>query len=454
VHPLEKALLRSLPGELPLILCVSGGRDSSAMLAGIAGIQENLSHIPEVIYFDHKLREESAGEREFVRRAASDLGFIFTSFVIDVRTHASRTGCSIEESAREMRYARLREYAEIKNTPGVVFTAHTADDQAETLLMRFISGTGRTGLRGIRESFSLCEGWKVVRPLIGVSRAEVEDYLETEKIRYVVDKSNFDTAFRRNFVRHRLIPEIRRVNPSVTGTLSRQAEIFAEEEEFLEESVRCALKKVGTSEKNGAYFIELSAIMSYNTWLRRRLLRRFSPVELDYRKTGAIDRLLGREGSGSSVDIGNGWRARKEYSFLVFERASDPPELFSVELKVPGRTLIKEAGRAVTLRDIPAEEALFPPPGSTEYFDPGNVSFPLRARSRQPGDRISPWGMEGSKKVKDLLIDLKIPPRERDRMIVIEDTSGVLWAAPHRRSSLAPVMPGSGKALEIRVEDE
>ena len=425
------------------------------MLHAVSQIRRTLKTTPEVIYFDHGLRPESRTEKEFVRKTAETAGFLFSSYFLNVKDYSESKGYSIEEAARHLRYARLDEHTIGKRTSGEVFTAHSADDQAETMVMRLVTGSGRTGFSGIRSRFKLPGGWTVRRPLLRVTAKAVVDYIEANGIEYVVDRSNLDLCFRRNYIRHRVIPGMLRLNPSLPDTVSREAAVLTSEEQFLDECAVKALSDVKVERKKGNIIVEISRIMSYTTWLRRRLIRKLSPVELDYEKVEAVEKLLSKTGATCRVDLGRDWSARKEYGKLIFERPfrGDAPR-FSYTLSEDGCTRINDVRREVCVRRVRAAEVSIPPPDRVEYFDAVILeNGPLRARSRRNGDAIRPFGLSGSKKIKDLLIDIKLPLEERNRLIIIEGSAGVIWAAPCRRSGYAPVTDTTREALEISIND-
>jgi len=453
VRPLEELLLEATDPSLPVILMVSGGKDSTALLRTLSEISGRFIYTPEVIHFNHSLREESSLDEGFVRDLSAKYGFIFRSFLLDVKSYAREHSYSIEEAARILRYEKLGSYVQNKTPSGVIYTAHTSDDQAETLLLRILSGTGRTGLQGIRKEIALPGGWTIKRPFIRVTSAEILRYLKDAGQEYITDKSNSDIKFRRNFVRRKLFPVMREINPSVAGNMTDLADILSLEEEYLSSEANKEFEKIKKIREKGCFRIEIEGIIRYNQWLRRRLLRIASPVELDYSKILVIEELMFSYSTRGALDIGEGWRLRIEYGWLIFEKITEKEPDYSISAE-PGVSIrIPGSGRTVTLSLADSGKSDFADK-KIEYFDAEQIALEdIHIRSRRDGDRITPYGMNGSKKIKDLFIDMKIPRKERDRAVIIESGGVILWAAPFRRGAAAPITDKTRKALEIKVAD-
>ncbi|GEM_PF-2885579 len=451
---IEIYLLKNTDKSNPVILCVSGGKDSSAMLRGFSKIRDGFKFPPLVVHFNHGLRRESMKEEGFVRSESQKAGFPFLSVSLDVKGRAGNEKMSVEEAARSLRYEKLEDITEKKGGEGTVFTAHTASDQAETLLLRFIKGAGFEGLQGIRKEYSLSSGWKVRRPFLGFTSADIMDYLEVEGVDYVVDKSNFNQEYERNYIRHRIIPRVKKLNPSIEKALAREADIFTEHSRFISDVVSEKLKDIKFGKSEDRRFIELTSVISYNTSLQREILRRVSPVEMDYEKTAALIELIKKEGVFASVDLGEGWIARKEYKNLYFEKGRPGGPEYCYRVKTGKKELIKETGVLFSTCVINSEEIEMPPAPGVEYFDAEALKADhLIIRSKKPGDRMSLLGMKGSKKVKDILIDEKITAWKRRRLLIVEAHGSILWAAPYKRSGCFPLTENTKKVLKMRVSD-
>ena len=226
-HSVEKAVDELLTSTgaagAPLLVGVSGGADSVALLRALLNGQSDRSRV-SIAHLDHGLRPESASDAAWVTRLAATLKVRVVTRRVDVSRVADATGRGVEESARHCRYDFFTDVAR-EHGCRLVAVAHTADDQTETILHHLLRGTGLAGLRGMPASRSLDEHLTLIRPLLGVSRQQVVDYLEELKQPYLVDESNVDERFTRNRLRHSLLPLLRnQYNPRVDESLRRLGE--------------------------------------------------------------------------------------------------------------------------------------------------------------------------------------------------------------------------------------
>jgi tRNA(Ile)-lysidine synthase len=405
-------LYNSIDFNKPLVVCVSGGKDSIALLHMIMQYRDEFKVLPEVVHFNHGLRKESEREEIFIRDLCSRYGIKHRIYGLDVKGYAEKGGFSLEEAARILRYRKLEEYTQNLPEKGFIYTAHTSSDQLETVIFRIIKGTGRSGMLGIRREIELISGWIVRRPLLGFSAGDIKKYLKENKLKFCTDKSNFDLSFPRNFIRHKIIKYFKKLNPSVEDNVLRQVDIWAEEEEYL---------------------------------------RKETAVELDYNRTQALFQLVDKPGGTSYIELGCGWKARKEYGKLIFEK--DFPEITPFEYEVvPGEEIyIKEIDK--TLKVSVVEGSAVPDLSkNVEIFDAGHMDLStIRIRSRKKGDRMTLWGMKGRKKVKDICIDSKMPVKERAEMALLLQGEEILWAAPYRRSDLYQVKDTTGIVLKAEI---
>ncbi|MFH1414531.1 MAG: tRNA lysidine(34) synthetase TilS [Elusimicrobiota bacterium] len=450
-NELKQTIFSSIDFRSPLLLCVSGGKDSACMLHAVSEFIDRFDKKPEVVHFNHGLREESKEEEEFVVRSSAEYGMKCTVFSLDVKGYARENGLSTEEAARKLRYAKLTGYTYNEEARGIVFTAHTATDQLETIVFRLIKGTGLKGLSGIRKQVKLDSSWVVNRPMLGIPVSAVMEYVTENSIEYREDSSNSDITFLRNFIRARITPEMRQLNPSVESNITKQAAFWAAEDEYLDSVVRHTLSGMNIDRNDGRIYIELDKLLRYNEWLQRRLIRALSPVELDFAVTVAVIGLVNSETSGISLDIGAGWKARKEYNILVFEDRVPETRAFEYNI-VPGtECVISETGK--TLKTEIIDHRIEPESSkNVEIFDAGCLNLDnIRVRSRRDGDRISLLGTEGTKKIKDVCIDLKLPLAERNSLLLVVEGDSVLWAAPHKRSGIALVGKYTKKILRLEL---
>ena len=437
---------------MPLVLCVSGGKDSICMLHLVSLFSDRFSEPPFVVHFNHGLRPESAEEEQFVTGLSKVMNMRSEVFHFDVEGHAQETGSSIEAAARHLRYTALEKFTAGLGPEGSVFTAHNADDQAETVLFRIIKGTGRKGLSGIRREFRLSSGWLVKRPLLSVPTTDILEYLDSQSVEYRKDKSNMNMDIPRNLIRHRIMDLCRCINPSFHQSVEREVRIWSAEDVYLDSVARNAMPRDAIDRREGRIYINLKYFKGFDEWVRARIMRLCSPLELDYERIKALTGLIRNTGASKRIEIGSGWHARKEYGFLVFEKEVPRIPDFEYDIKPGEDVRIKEAG--IFIQSCITDDTKVPSAVDIQVFDADKLDTEsLKVRSRRPGDRFKVFGGV-TKKVKDILIELKLPLALRGRAAVFTAGSDILWVAPYRRSAVAPVTAKTKKVLRLQVKDE
>ncbi len=435
-----------LPQGGNIVAACSGGPDSLALVDLLAGFRRELDFGLVVAHFDHGLRgEESSRDADFVRSFCSVRGLPFFGGCADVSEEVRNIGGSIEEVSRRLRYEFLRQVA--KEIGGaLIATGHQRDDQAETLLLNLVRGSGPRGLGAMRPR----QG-DIVRPLLCLTRSETEAYCREQELQPRNDSSNSDVDFRRNRVRHELAPLLRqRFNPGLTETLCRTAEILADGHDFLRGYVEEQLPIWAVRLENG-YRLDTLLFSQLHVAVQRELLlnllekMRGDVRGISFGHVEQIRELFLKERGEKRIDLPGQWQARKSYRELWIERAtlSITPEVQecpvdhekTVQLSCPGETNLSDFG--VIFRcsrhsgELPSPDVL----GTHRVaFDFASLRFPLVVRRRCPGDQFRSLGASGGRKLKKLLIDLKIPVAQRDTVPLVCDGNGILWVAGLRRS--------------------
>ncbi len=398
--PLTKSVrqaLSALPPGARLLCALSGGADSVAMTHCVWTLRDGFE--VSAAHFNHHLRgAESDRDEAFVRDLCQKLGLPLTVGHGTVKPS--------EDAARQARYAFLRQAA-----PGAwILTAHTLDDQAETVLLHLIRGTGLKGLGGIAPM-----AHPLLRPLLQVRRRDVMAYLRANDLAFVEDSTNAEDHYRRNRIRHQVLPLLEAENPRITEHLAALAAQLRGDEELLQDLSLQALKNC-TEGKT----LHCQALQDYPDALQNRILRAFCPVELSGKQTDALRRLA-RERIGSGrIDLPQGWTALRSYDRLRIERGSSAP-WEPASLPLPGSITVGN-WRIVCEKSIaPAEISQF---GYTFYLAHDTISGVVTVRPRQSGDSLHLPG--GTRTLKRLMIDRKIPAQERDQIPVLSDARGVL----------------------------
>lgn len=426
--PLERKLraeLRRLGADTSaLLVAVSGGADSVALLDALArwGGRQAAGAKLYLAHLNHQLRgAESDEDENFVRELAARWNLPAIIERLDVRAEAAATGQNLEATARRLRYEFLHCAAQIGETP-FVLTAHTQDDQAETVLMRLLRGSGATGLRGIHSTVALAEDCQLLRPLLAVTRAEVLAHCEQYGVAYRTDSSNLSAEFMRNRIRHEVLPLLRTFNPRVSEVLARTAELLTVEEAYLDNAARQSLVTCLTS----AGRLSVPALLAQPVALRRRVLRAWGQaagVSLETVHLVALERLASRSQSGRQCELPGGWCVTREFDELRLTHAKTAtlPEA-STLLPQVWRTAgaIEFGGYKFALRRDLARaegEQLAAEASKSSWavlLGESSVLDELALRTRQAGDAYVPAGRHRPVKLKTLLIRHKIAKAVRD----------------------------------------
>ncbi len=374
-----------------VIVAVSGGADSVCLLHLLCKLDWNLNII--CAHVNHNLRETAKRDELFVKNLCETLGVTFKVYSADIKRIAKEENISEELAGRNERYKFFHALKE-EYSASAILTAHTKNDQAETLLMHLIRGSGTHGLAGIapkRDDF-------VVRPLLQTSRDEIESFLLENSFEWTEDETNATDDYFRNKIRHNLIPLLCDLNPSFIDAASRCAEIVRKEDDFLEDTV----SSLNVIKYDGNAILLDSAILLKNSALAGRIISKIlkNPSRQD------IDAVfdLASARSGKAAELSGNLSARAERGFIAITEKKS----FEYCIKLlPGKNYIPETNTVITLSDTKSKGAVALPSG--EYY----------ARKRKNGDRFSPEGMRGSKNLSDFFTDNKIPAYKRDQIPVI-----------------------------------
>ena len=391
------------PGDR-VVCALSGGADSVALLHGLLQVKERFSITVAAAHFNHCLRgEESDREEAFVRDLCAQWGVELAVGRGDPRT---LTGKSPEEAARELRYKFLR------SQPGLIATAHHADDQAETVLLNLLRGTGLKGLCAMEPK----QG-QLIRPLLEVTKAEILTYVEAHGLPYCTDSSNLSDDALRNRLRHHVFPLLQAENPNLTDTLSRMTKLLRQEEAYLQKQVDNLLAEAAREEG-----YDCPTLLAADPVLRRRAIRQLLPnAKPAMVHVEAVEQLLSRLDGSAYVELPSGYVAQRTYDRLTFETA---------ETKEPFQPFTLSANETVSIPELGMTVSLTGPTVLTEPVDHCRIfslifeKKPLIfVRTRRPGDTISLSG--GRKTLKKWMIDRKIPAKKRDFLPVFADETGV-----------------------------
>jgi tRNA(Ile)-lysidine synthase len=445
-------------------IALSGGADSVALLCLLLDVRKELGLVLSVIHFNHKLRgAESDDDQEFVSGLAREHGLELYATAADVVKHAVEARMSIEAAARELRYDYFGQLLNDKRLDKVA-TGHTLDDQAETVLMRLIRGTGMRGLRAIQPRIRLDdEAGEVVRPLLCLRRSELLAYLNSLGQSWREDSTNQEAKFTRNRVRQLLLPLLEReFNPSITQNLAELAEIARAEEDYWESEVQgwmgTVVQWVPAKRPPSPAYVPLTqltapppedrdetsenermdAVVDRN-WLlaeplalQRRAVKSiadYAGIPLEYKHVDEILQFAAsHDGSGNQLTLPRGWKLFREGASLEFkapEAEVAPEEDYEYPLSMPGEVKIAEINLMISTIVIPA--------GSCQgyerdhLFDPAHFADKLLVRNWRPGDRFWAAHTKSHKKIKELLQEKRIPQNERKLWPVVVSGDEIIW---------------------------
>ncbi len=405
-----------IPEVTRVVAGVSGGADSVALLH----VLHRLGYPLTAAHLNHSIRGADADADEaFVKALCKKLGVECVTAKNDVPALAKEKGVSIEMAAREARHEFFRSITSGRKPQASglpIALAHHADDQLETFFLRIARGTGSGGLSGMK-SFQYLEGLTLIRPMLGIRRAEIIQWLEKEKIEWREDATNTDETISRNFIRHQLLPLFGKLNDRAAENLLRTMDILREEDDFLS----------ATAE------LEMDELHSQPKAVQRRIVQRWLIDHGAKPDFDSIEKVIGfaaETGGSRSLDL-EGLRIVNEYGTLRAEAGRAVPS------EPPVRS---PAGKRTARRSVPTKENIRIEEGVGILRGPWCASVSLAkvagrkvtVRTAQPGDRMEPYGMECSKKLQDVFTDLKIPKAQRENWPVVECGGEIIWLPGYR----------------------
>lgn len=463
----EKCLLDL---ERPILVGVSGGADSLALMDGL----HRLGYPMAVAHLDHALRAESAADADFVRQKAAELGVPFVSERVNVRQVAEKENLSLEEAARNVRYRFLFKEAHLANAQAVA-VAHHADDQVETVLMHFLRGAALSGLSGMAYRRVL-PVWDaeipLVRPLLDIWREDIEAYVREIGWQPREDLSNADTTYFRNHLRHDLIPELVKVNSQFKDVILRMADILGEEDRFLMSLAKGAWESCCLENRDGRVILDLGAFVGLNKALQRRVLRRavsllrpdlrdigYEVVErgLDFAVDPSESRQIDLASKVNLVVLGDRLVVKNWFAPLPEDGLPVMPEPeFEARLMLGESVLLKNGWTlSLSSREIDLEhdqtemEGLSP---NEAWLDAKALVLPLVLRGKREAERWQPLGMEGhSQKLSDFFTNEKIPNHLRSRWPLVCTDWGVAWVVGLRPAEPYKVSSSTRRILHLKL---
>ncbi len=432
--------------EVKLLLGVSGGSDSIALLYLFSLLRSEIDITLLAVHINHQLRgEESEADAVLVRDICQKLGVPLIVRKINLTDKS-------ENQARQKRFEAFQQVLDAYQFDYIV-TGHHSNDQTETMLLNLFRGAGLSGLSGLRP-----RSGKVLHPLLCFSKKELQDLLVEAQIPWREDSSNQELNYRRNWIRHKLLPLLEQeINPQISTSLGTQAEIFADAEDMILKRMKSLLKKVVLEQDNQKVILSLSALKHFSKleqyYIIREVIAEISGSRRDFfaHNFENIINLYSAEGS-KKVSLNNGIEAVKEYDKLIikFSEESQPiPEPIVVE---EDRSRVVWGDYRFSFKVLKVLPNCFSRDPLTVYIDADKIKYPFVIRSRKPGDRFIPFGMKQMVKLKDFLINCKVSKYERDYIPIFDDGEKIFWVTGKRLDQRVAIDDNSTRFLHITAE--
>lgn len=432
-----------LPGRVVLAAC-SGGPDSVTLAHCLGRLAGTMGFSLSLACFDHAIRPESAAEAALVGRLARDWDLPFA-------TARAETPPRGQEAARKLRHEFLER---IRRRIGadLIALGHNADDQAETVLMRIIRGSGPDGLAAM----PLTDG-RLIRPLLTVGRAEIYDYLRRRNLPFAEDPSNRSPKYLRSRIRGRILPDLARENPNIKPALTGMAELVGRDNDLLNRLAAEALDRLRLDRRDGVA-LDRPGLIELHPALLGRVIRlaldqaRGDLRRIDQGHVNEVSRLLSKGRSGAGLDLPGRTTVRRSAEAIFFFGPARPIPTALERLIIPGPgRYVLSTGAALTVTVAPAPEVFRPDP-LTAWLDPDRAPFPWIVRPVEPGDRLEPVGLDGSKKAADLMSEAGLAAHERRLLPVIAADRIILWLAGLRLGRTALARSGRGGAMKTMYD--
>ena len=453
-----------------VLIGVSGGPDSVTLLNVLLSFKKRYSLSFFIAHLNHMLRgKESDDDVNFVKNLAQKLDLPCEVKSCNLTKISRKEHLTLEEAARKYRYKFYLESAK-KFRANKIALGHNADDQVETVLMRFLRGSGLEGLMGVPPVRG-----KIIRPLIECSRAEVEEYCKENKIEYRVDSSNKEVVYFRNKIRLELLPLLSKgYNKNIKDTMLRLRSIISEVSEYLHQETELLFKEVARRESPETVIIDLKKFTSLPLALKRRIIRKSIEVvkgnlySISFKHNNEILKLTKYQLGEKEIYLPDNLMVKKIYNKLIIykkeiskEQTEEMPTHWEYDILIPGETEIRSLGIKFEIKildsaDIKSSLYLAGKKSKgefLEFIDYNKVKLPLKLRNRRSGDRFYPLKMKGLKKVKDFFIDNKIPKSHRDLIpILVDNEDQIVWIIGMRLDDRVKINSDTKRLLCVKTK--
>lgn len=419
---IENELIKK--GESVLV-ALSGGSDSVAMLNILFFLSKEMDFKLYAAHINHQIRDEAVADEKFVLNLCSELGIECFSKTINVLDIAKENSISTELAGRNARYEFFEQIMKEKSIDKLA-TAHNKNDSAESILLHLTRGCGIDGMCGIPV---IRDGY-IIRPIIDITKKEIEKYCEENNLKYVVDKTNFETDYTRNKIRLNVIPTIEEdINSNFINTITDNSKIFRETKSFVDNYT----KKVYQNTLDGDKLDCLKLLDEDDIIIKNVILMHFKNYtnrceNLSMTHINEIVMLLKNSNSPKSVNLPSGISAKIEYGKLYFDKTSNESVMFEYDISLDKELYISECDKYITIKE--EKEIKKNTKDKIYFYVDGNKKF--KVRNRRNGDKFMPMGMIGTKKLSDYFTDLKIPVSKRDLTAILTYDEEIVWVVGKR----------------------
>ena len=456
-----------------IVVGISGGADSVCLLLVLEKLRKEVGFSMEAVHIEHGIRgEESRQDAEFVKQLCEAKQIPFQMFSLDVPSYAACHGLGLEEAARILRYEVFEQFGKEKNVK--IALAHHMEDNAETILFQMARGSVLSGLCGMRPIRQSETGVVYIRPLLCLHREEIERFLVECEQGYCEDSTNQELEYSRNYLRHRVIPELEEINTQAVSHINETAGYLSEIRDYLELQVQMQWQEIVTEDKG--FVLDITKLEKLHVVLQRELVYKAIGLLAGGKKDISavhVEQVLGllKLQSGKEVSLPNGVRARKEHTFLrffcVYEKTRKDEEAQCIHVSRELLEQIKDSKEFLELSvgnkgeririavlENNFEVGEIPRKTYTKWLDYDKISDGFCIRTRQSGDYLICDTLGHRKKLKQYFVDEKIPIAKRDEIILLAQEHQVFWVIGGRMSEHIKVSEHTKTRIEITYEEE
>lgn len=437
-----------------IVIGVSGGHDSMCLMDVMYRLKDRLKLKLIIAHVNHGVRGRLAKRDQlFVEKEANKLNLEYHYKEVDMYAFARKKQISAEEAGRILRYNFFNSLLE-NNKNGKIAVAHNKNDQAETLLMRIFRGTGLEGLQGIK-----FKNGNVIRPLLNISREEIENYIVSRNINVVIDHTNTQSIYTRNKIRLDLIPYLERnFNPNLIDSLWRLSENSKLDMDIISDSVMEKYSKI--SKRTGGYIeIDRFKFLKLEKSFKNRIIRQ-AIKDLIGHLYGIKDinvedgvKLIENGRTGKSIDLPNNLKILLSYGkIIIYIDEKEQGIIGKQKLRIGENIIDNYKVNLAVLNRNDLKDHIYKD-SEVKAFDLSSLKFPLYIRTRVAGDRFTPLGMSGTKKIKDYFIDKKVPRIKRDRIpLVVDSNDNIVWVIGYCINDKFKLVKNTKKVLLIKTK--